>query len=234
MFSPEPNWAGPARELSIISRKTSRFNGVFAPYRYGGETPGENFDGLLLDSSRIEIDYIPAGGGDLTLASAASRKSQGAAGAFDVDLPLTGATGIENRGGPGEIVFTFTNQVTGAESVTSTCGTTGKIKVDPSDAHNLLVEFKDSACDQTVVTVTLNDVTDDQGHTLGSASVTFAILFGDVTANGTVDKADRAAIQAAAGHAIDNSNFRADLNTDGRINHRDIGHLKTYLGNQLP
>jgi hypothetical protein len=25
--------------------ETTRFNGVFAPYRYGGETPGEDFDG---------------------------------------------------------------------------------------------------------------------------------------------------------------------------------------------
>lgn len=214
--------------------ETARFNGIFSPFRYGGETPGENFDGLILDSSRIEFDYIPAGGGDLALTAAASRKTHDGAGAFEVDLPLTGTTGIENRGGKGEIVFTFNNPVTGAGTATSTCGTIGNIKVDPNDAHNLLVKFDGAACDQSIVTVTVNDVTDDQGHSLDSASVSFASLFGDVTADGSVDQADRAAVRAAVGQVLDNFNFRADINTDGRINDRDIGHVKKYLGDKLP
>jgi hypothetical protein len=64
--------------------ETTRFNGVFAAYRYGGETPGENFDGVILGTSRIEFDYITAGGADLTLESAASRRTHGNIGEFDV------------------------------------------------------------------------------------------------------------------------------------------------------
>lgn len=215
--------------------ETTSFNGIFAPFRYGGETPGENFDGLLLDTSRIEFDYIPATGGNLSLARAASRKSHGPAGAFDVDLPLTGDLGIEGRRGEqGEIVFTFNNNVTGAQSVTSTCGPAGNIKVDPNNPHSISVRLTARVCNQTVVTVTLSGITDDQGNTLDSASVTFGILFGDVTANGAVRKGDLAAVQAARGQTVDSSNFRADINTDGRINNMDIEDVKRYGGDTLP
>ena len=40
--------------------ETKRFNGVFVVARYGGETPGEGFDGALLETSRIEFDYLAA------------------------------------------------------------------------------------------------------------------------------------------------------------------------------
>ena len=94
--------------------ETTGFNGVFVSARYGGETPGENFDGVLLDTSRIEFDYISDGGEDLALESAASRKTHGHIGDFDLELPLSGDVGIESRSGNGksEIVFTFNNNVT--------------------------------------------------------------------------------------------------------------------------
>ncbi len=68
--------------------ETTGFNGVFVSARYGGETPGENFDGVLLNTSRIEFDYVSDGGEDLTLVSAASRKTHGHIGDFDLELPL--------------------------------------------------------------------------------------------------------------------------------------------------
>lgn len=40
--------------------ETTTLNGHFIPTRYGGETPGFDFDGEILDGSRIEIEYIPA------------------------------------------------------------------------------------------------------------------------------------------------------------------------------
>jgi len=53
--------------------ETTRFNGTFIAARYGGETTGENFDGTVLDTSRIEFDYIDDGG-DLSLQKVVSRK----------------------------------------------------------------------------------------------------------------------------------------------------------------
>ena len=47
--------------------ETKRFNGIFVAARYAGETPGENFAGALLESSRIEFNYVPESGGTILL-----------------------------------------------------------------------------------------------------------------------------------------------------------------------
>ena len=216
--------------------ETTGFNGIFASFRYGGETPGENFDGLLLNTSRIEFDYIPAAGGGLTLESAASRRTHGSSGAFDVDLPLAGGMGIECRvaDGKDEIIFTFNNNVTGAASVTSTCGRVGKITVDPNDGHSLSISLNELGCNQNAVTVTLSGVTDEAGNTLDTASVTFGILFGDVNGDGSVNNADIATVRAVKRQRTKPSNFRADVNTDSGINDKDIGEVKSHRGESLP
>jgi len=215
--------------------ETTRFNGTFVSARYGGETPGENFDGVLLDTSRIEFDYLDDGGGDLALESAASRKTHGHIGTFDLDLPLSGEMGIESRAnGKSEIVFKFNNNITAVGGATATCGKLGKIAVDPADSHNVLVRLNEIVCDEAEVTVTVNAIADDQGHTLDSAVVTFGVLFGDVTADRVVDKTDIAAARAVGGQRADSSNFRADINADGGINWRDLDEVKDHQGDALP
>lgn len=216
--------------------ETTRFNGTFISARYGGETPGEGFDGQILDSSRIEFDYISDGGEELVLESAASRKSHGGNRVFDVDLPLDGEMGIESRSGNGkaEIVFRFNNQITAVGGATSTCGKAGNPRVDSADPQNVTVVLEESDCNEAVVTVTLTGLTDDQGHTLDSASVTFGVLFGDVTAAGVVNNHDVADARGALGQRTNRSNFRADINTDGVISVLDINDIKMYRGTRLP
>jgi hypothetical protein len=55
-------------------------------------------------------------GGSASLASAVSRKTHGAAGPFDIALPLGGAPGLESRssGGRHTLVFTFDADVVSA------------------------------------------------------------------------------------------------------------------------
>jgi hypothetical protein len=52
--------------------ETTRFNGIFVVARYGGETPGENFEGTILEGSRVEFDFasVPDNGGISTAACA--------------------------------------------------------------------------------------------------------------------------------------------------------------------
>lgn len=50
-------WSGPG--VFNYFEETDRFNGVFIAVRYGAETPGEDFEGAILDGSRIEFDYVP-------------------------------------------------------------------------------------------------------------------------------------------------------------------------------
>lgn len=214
--------------------ETTRFNGVFVSARYGGETPGENFDGLILDTSRIEFDYLSTGD-DLTLESAVARKNHGGAGVFAVDLPLSGDFGIESRSArQSRILFKFNNNVTSVTGVTSTCGPVGVITVDPADSHNVLVKLGERECDQSNVTLTLTGVIDDQGNTLDSASVTLGILFGDVTGDSKVNDADLAAVEALQGQETTAENFRADINADGVIDSSDVSRVRNYRGNRLP
>ncbi len=39
--------------------ETDRFNGTFISTRFGAETPGQDFDGQILDGSGIEFTYVP-------------------------------------------------------------------------------------------------------------------------------------------------------------------------------
>ena len=179
---------------------------------------------------------LSCGGGELTLVSAASRKTHGAKGDFDIDLPLTGDLGIECRTGLTRyaVVFTFNNNVTGADSASSSCGTVGSISVDPIDSRNLIVTYNGATCDGETVTVTANNVHDDQGNTLGSASASMGLLIGDVTGDGRVKNGDIAAVQAVQGHQANSSNFRADATPDGRINNQDVQTVRSHRGDVLP
>jgi hypothetical protein len=156
--------------------------------------------------------YASDGGGELTLASAASRKTHGAKGDFDIDLPLTGDLGIECRSGLTRyaVVFTFNSNVTGADSASSSCGTVGSISVDPNDAHNLIVTYNGATCNGQNVTVTANNVHDDLGNTLVSATASMGLLIADINGDGHVGNGDIGNIQAHRGEMANSTNFRDD------------------------
>jgi hypothetical protein len=193
---------------------------------------GSDCEGNILSSAEL---YTPGGGtGNLNLLSAASRQTH-RTGTFDIPLPLTGNPGVECRSVTSKtIVMTFSNNVTGADSASTSCGTITGISVDPSDAHNLLVSFDGPGCNAVVVTVTANNVHDDQGNTLASASANLGILVGDVTSSGNVKNGDVSAVQAVEGQQANASNFRSDVNLDGKINRADVKIVKSFRGTRLP
>ena len=87
---------------------------------------GLNFDfPYLLASAEL---YLSDGGGGLTLESSFSRKTD-RHNSFDVPLP-----GVEDRSDGKRFVigFTFNNNVTGADSASTSCGTVGSLSVDPT------------------------------------------------------------------------------------------------------
>ena len=194
------------------------------------------FLGLPYDFSMGVNGTVHGQGGDLTLVSAASRKTHGSKGAFDISLPLTGDPGIECRAGltRNAVVMTFNNNVTGADSASSSCGTVGSVSVDPADAHNLLVTFNGAGCNASTVTVTATNVHDDQGNTLSSASANMGILVGDVTGDGRVTNGDTAAVQAVQGQQTNSSNFRDDVTLDGKVNTQDVQTVRSHRGDVLP
>lgn len=171
------------------------------------------------------------GGGGLTLDSAVSRKVQGDAGTFDLNLPLTGTPAIEDRGGQARytIVMTFNNNVTSVDGATTSCGNVGQVT---ANGKTVTINITKVNCDGSDITVTATGVHDDQGNTLDSAPVTFGLLIGDVNADGRVDGADADLVRT--GHRVTRGTFRNDVNVDGKINRNDVKVVRLHRGDSLP
>ncbi len=175
----------------------------------------------------------------LTLTSVVSRKSHGSAGAFDVDLPLTGNPGIECRNGGTNgdytLVFTFANtlaSVTGATVSSGTGSVTGS-NIDGSDAHNYMVNLT-GVTNVQVITVSLAGVRDSVGNSSSVVSASMGMLLGDVNASRRVDAADVSSVRQQTLQSITSSNFRNDLNASGRIDAADVSIARQQTLTSLP
>jgi hypothetical protein len=165
--------------------------------------------------------------------SAVSRKVHGAAGTFDLNLPLTGNPAIECRtggaSGDHQIVITFANAVSvGGATVSSGTGTVSNFSVNGA-----------------VVTVNLTGVTNAQrivldltnvndGINVGDAFVAMNVLAGDTTGNGAVNSSDIAQTQSQSGQPVTSANFREDVTVNGLINSSDIAFVQSMSGTALP
>jgi hypothetical protein len=186
----------------------------------------EHFPPIATASAEL---YTSGGGGGLTLVSSFSRKTD-RHNSFNISLP-----GVEDRGDNKRftIGFTFNDNVTGADSAGTSCGTIGSISVDPADSHTLLVTFNGQTCNTQNVTVTLTNVHDDQGNTLARAETTVGLLIGDVDGDGHVGNGDIGNIQGHLGEITDDSNFRDDINADGHINNQDVQLARAHRQESL-
>jgi hypothetical protein len=176
----------------------------------------------------------------LSLVGAASRKTHGSAGAFDVDLSLDGS-GIECRSGGANgdhtIVFNFTNSLTSVDAASTNCGSISGRMIDSSDAHQYVVDVTGCTANAQSITVGLTGVHDNQGNVLGvptPVSASMNLLLGDTTADRSVNSADIAQTKSQSGTAVTSSNFREDVNTDGSLNSGDIALVKSKSGTALP
>src|SRR5438876_9481575 len=174
---------------------------------------------------------IPA----LQIVSAVSRKTHGAAGAFDIPLPLSGSPGVECRTGGATgaytLVFTFSNNVTsGNASVTSGIGSVAGTPV--FSGNTMTVNLTGVANAQTL-TVTLSGVTDEFSQVLPSTAVSVSMLIGDTNGNGIVNATDVAQTKAQVGQPVSSSNFRTDVNASGIINATDVAIVKSHSGGSI-
>ena len=171
--------------------------------------------------------------GGLELLAAASRK-----GHFEIDLPLTGAPGIECRGGGANdnctVALTFNTPITSVDQAAPSCGTLKSIKGDHSDPHRILVGLTGVSCNTQYVTLTLTNVHDDQGNILPTGTVTAGLLLGDINGDGVVDSNDSHQTKLDRGQATESGNFREDINTNGRIDAADFAAVKSQRGTMLP
>ena len=140
--------------------------------------------------SATGIGILNITAGPLQLLSAASRKTHGGAGTFDVNLPISGPPfGVECRSSSGNhtFVFTFSNSINSATA--SVTGGTGAAAA-PTFSGNTVTVNLSGVTDVQVLTVTLSNVTDSFAQSLPNVSVTANMLIGDTTGNKTVNASD--------------------------------------------
>jgi hypothetical protein len=165
----------------------------------------------------------------LTLLSAASRLTHGAAGTFDIAMPLTGTSGVEDRSAAGSFlaVFTFDAPVTSANAAvvggTATAGT-------PTFSGNEMRVPLTSVADIQIVTIEISNVNGGGG----TADVNFGFLIGDVNANRTVDRPDLTQIQTDRNQIVNGSNFRDDINLSGVVDRPDQSAVQANRGHSIP
>ena len=160
-----------------------------------------------------------------TLASFASRVTHGAAGSFDIAMPLTGAPGIENR-----IVDIYIGVATYAENIDTACEC--YYELDGARTNAALVDGMVALFEfSTLTSFQVNLVTVFCG---GSETVvSFALAYADVDASGLVNRNDKLQVRASIGMPLTNSDFRDDVNADGKIDQRDGIVVRAYKGRSL-
>jgi uncharacterized delta-60 repeat protein len=166
--------------------------------------------------------------------TAVSRKIHGAAGTFDVNLPLTGASGIECRSGGANndyrVVFTFAGAVT-FDSASITSGTGSVSSASGSGTTTITVDLTGVTNAQRV-TLTLAGVSN--GTSTADLGVQMGVLVGDTNGNGSVNAGDVAQTKGQSGQAVTAANFREDVNGNGSINAGDVALVKSKSGTSLP
>jgi hypothetical protein len=166
--------------------------------------------------------------------TAFSRKIHGAAGTFDVPLPLTGSVGVECRSGGAtndyQMIINFASSVT-VQSAAVTSGTGSVSSFSGSGTSQITVNLTGVTNVQRI-TVTLHNV--NNGTTTGDVPVSMGVLVGDVNGNAVVNSSDVSLTKSQVGQAVTGSNFRDDVNANGLINSVDVAQVKANVGTSLP
>jgi len=174
--------------------------------------------------------------------SAVSRKTHGAAGTFDVDLPLSGTPGIEDRTGGATNDYTMVVTFTGNVTVTGTpqaqvisgtgCVGTGGVCMSGNNVTvsgaTVTIPLTNIANAQTI-NVRLNGVNSAADEPAVDVVIPMTVLIGDTNASGGVSSADIAQTKGRLGQTVITANFRSDVNTSGGINSSDVTIIKQNL-----
>ena len=156
----------------------------------------------------------------LLLTGAVSRKTHGAAGTFDIALPLSGEPGVECRGTDGNytLVFTFDNNLISGNA--TVIAGTGSVAGSPTFSANTMTVNLTGVTNAQKISVKLTGVTDTQAQTLADTTVSMNMLSGDSTGNKTVNASDISQIKGQSGATRDS----------GKLPH---GHQRQRLDQRL-
>lgn len=179
------------------------------------------------------LTFTIGGGGGCTqvsLASAASRRTHGAAGAFDLAAPLTGAVREGRQAGSAPaMVLTFSGPPTNASGGALACsdftitnGTCAGVTVSGNNAIVALSGLTKNTC----LTVAATGVCLVPGS---DNNVSVVLHEGQANTDTAVNILDLQAIKNVLNQALSQANFRSDINVNGTINILDLQACKNNL-----
>lgn len=175
------------------------------------------------------VDRDPATLGGANLVSAASQLKHGSAGTFNIPMPLTGTSGVEDRdtGGRFLAVFTFDKAVTsGSAAIITGTATVGT----PTFSGKQMRVPLTGVTNAQVVTIQVSNVNGGSG----SNNVSFGFLIADTDSSRTVTKTDLTDVNGQIGQPVTAANFREDIIPDGTIKNNDAREVKTHKGQSIP
>jgi hypothetical protein len=163
------------------------------------------------------------------LVSAASRLTHGPAGTFDVNMPLSGTSGVECRKATTyNAVLTFDAPVTSGEVTVS--GGTATVGAITFSGNSMTAQLTGVTAAEVVTLHTQNINGDGQPH----GDVQLGFLVGDPDANRVVGKPDQRLVQGQLNQPVTSANFREDLTANGRIKNADVNVVKANRGHSIP
>jgi len=177
----------------------------------------------------ISAAFLDVTGTTETLLGAASRLTHGTAGTFDIAMPLTGTSGVEDRvASTYNAVFNFDGPVT-----------SGQVQLISGTATVGAVTFSGNSMTAAITGVTSAEIVtlralNINGDGLPHGDVPFGFLAADANANRVVDKPDQQQIKGQANQPVTSANFRDDVNADGQIKTADANLVKTNKGHSIP
>jgi len=185
--------------------------------------------------------------GATTVMDAVSRKTHGTAGTFDIEMPLTGSSGVECRSGGAthdySLVVTFSGNVTvtgmpqsqvvtgtGCVGSGGTCDPNGTVSVSGAVVTVPLTNI----ADVQVINVQINGVNGASDEPAVNVNIPMGFLTGDVNGNRVVNSTDVAQTKSQVGQNVGSGNFREDVNANGTITATDVTIVKSDVGHALP
>jgi hypothetical protein len=177
----------------------------------------------------ISAAFLDVTGTTETLLGAASRLAHGSAGTFDIAMPLTGTSGVEDRvASTYNAVFNFDGPVT-----------SGQVQLISGTATVGAVTFSGNSMTAAITGVTSAEIVtlralNINGDGLPHGDVPFGFLAADANANRVVDKPDQQQIKGQVNQPVTSANFRDDVNADGQIKTADTNLVKTNKGHSIP
>jgi hypothetical protein len=176
----------------------------------------------------ISAAFLDVTGNTTTLLSAASRLTHGGAGTFDIAMPLSGTSGVEDRASNTyNAVFTFDQAVTSGQVLNiGGTATVGSI----SFSGNSMIAQLTGVTTAEVVTLRVQNINGDgQQH----GDVPFGFLTADVDGSRKVDKPDRQRVSTDKNQPVTSANFRDDINLSGVVDKADLDLVNANKGHAI-